>query len=239
MTGPQQPLIGPDGLPLSAHPSPYGAPQGDAMPASDRGSNPPAAGQYAVAIGVGVLIAVLIGGGGWYAWRTRSVAASAEPTAQGSVVVPTPVPVGSVAPAASASSQAGVSAEIAFNLTPAEATLSIDGKELPPGTKLVPRPPVGKNAMVTFRAPGHEDMTVSVDYFTTSPKDVALKRLDVAAGDGAPTAGTAATDPSPTATATTTATTATKKDPTDKPAGDKPPAKPRPKQDPGLPANPY
>jgi len=225
--------------PTSGQPSPFGDP-----PASDRASTPPAAGQYAIAIGIGVLVAALIGGGGYYVWRSRSVAAREAPPATtvagASSGSPAQAPVAGGAAAPSAST-AAASAEIAFVITPPETRLSVDGVELPPGTKLVPRPPVGKNAMVTARAPGHEDMTVSVDFFTTSPKELALKRLDVLTGEPAPMPQAASTVTAPsTPTVATTTPTALPNAPT--PAAAKPvgPGKPRPpKGDPGLPANPY
>ncbi|MBS2016962.1 MAG: protein kinase [Deltaproteobacteria bacterium] len=231
---------------------PFGAPAGEPSMSEGRASNPPAAGQYAIAIGVGVLLAMVIGGGGYFAWRSRHSTPSADPSPAVASATATPVPV-AVSATASASAGAPVSAEIAFTLTPADATLSVDGVDLPSGAKLVPRPPVGKNVMVTARAPGHEDQTVSVDFFTTSPKELVLKRLDVAVADaGAPAASDvtgAAAAGAVTATATAAVTAApptggapaTAKPVTDKPVTDKPAAKPaRPKPaEPGLPANPY
>ena len=229
--------------PISGQPSPFGAPISDPPTSEERASNPPAAGQYALAIGIGVLVAALIGGGGYYVWRSRHVAAREAPPATTVAAGPSPAqaPVGGGAPAGSA---AATSAEIAFTITPPEAALSVDGVDLPPGTKLVPRPPVGKNAMVTARAPGHEDMTVSVDFFTSSPKELALKRLDVPTGDPVPdpqgtSTSTSTTTPGVSAVATTTPTALPNAPtaPTAKPVGTGRARPPKPDQ--GLPANPY
>jgi hypothetical protein len=169
--------------------------------------------QYALAAGVGLLLALVIGTGGFLVWRARRPAAEA--------------PVTVVAPSASESPGAP-SSEIAFNLTPADATINVDGKEVT--TRSLPRPAPGKTLAVVVHAKGHEDQTLLVDYFTASPKSVALKPSSVAAADPRIELPP---DPAPPPQAK----------PVDvKPVDPKPPElkpRPRPAATPALPANPY
>ena len=224
----------PSGIPSGFDHAPYGYPSGDG-----RGSTPPAgAGQYLVAIGVGVLLAALIGIGGYFAWRGRHHAATeVAPIAVRSAgpVVPVPVPLpmapsGAADPAGS-SAPAPVSAEIVFRVVPSEAALSVDGKELAADVRTVPRPPVGKTVNVVAHAPGHEDTTVLVDFFTTSPMELALKPV-------AAEATTAKTDTPPTPPPVSTGANGEATGETPAPAKD--PAKKKPQGgSSGLPANPY
>ena len=190
---------------------------------AERSSAPPAvAGQYVAAIGVGVLLAVLIGFGGYYAWHKRQLrVADNVPTTSTPAVtpvpVPVPVPVGDHAPAST------VSAEIAFKIVPSEATLSVDGQEVAGDLRTVARPAMGKTVTVVVRAKGFEDVTVLVDFFTTSPMELTLKPASV----GPP----AVADPAP----------PTAEEPKDGPK-DPPKKEPRtrqPARDPALPPNPF
>jgi len=199
------------------------------------------AGQYFLAIGVGVLLAVLIGVGGFYVWRGRRApmpGPDTSPSAMASAAVPVPVPlplpvVASAETAASAAPTT-VSADIVFRIDPADTTLSIEGKELAADVRTVPRPAMGKTVNVVAHSKGHEDTTVLVDYFTTSPMELTLK----AAGAGAEITAAGDVD----------------KEPPKEPARPNPGQKgqgggggggegARPRQpakgDPGLPANPY
>jgi serine/threonine-protein kinase len=189
-------------------------------------------GQYVLAIVAGLLVALLIGGAGFLVWRGKHPPPPPE-------VAVTPVvtaPVGATPSAPKAVTPA--SAEIAFRVLPTEATLSVEGKELPPGTRFVPRPAIGMTVNVVVHAKGYEDVTVLVDFFTTSPMELTLKSVTDA--NAAPPAVT------PTATATAAPAvdepvTAAPKDPPKDPPAPKDPAKkpPRPPKDPGVPANPY
>ncbi len=192
-------------------------------PPPTRTSAPPAAaGQFVAAIGVGVLLAVLIGFGGYYAWHKRHLrVADNVPTTSTPAVtpvpVPVPVPVGDHAPAST------VSAEIAFKIVPSEATLSVDGQAVTGDLRTVARPAIGKTVTVIVRAKGFEDVTVLVDFYTTSPMELTLKP----ASGGPPAVG----DPAP----------PTAEEPKDGPK--EPPKKePRtrqPARDPALPPNPF
>ncbi|MBX3192742.1 MAG: protein kinase [Labilithrix sp.] len=159
----------PVGVPASQMPGPFDVPPShapapfDTAPATD--PQPAGAGQYAVAIGVGVLLAALIGGGGFFVWRSRHaapVAESSAPSTPPSAGVATPVPV------------AVAAGDIEFHLTPPDARLSVDGVELAPDARKVPRPAMGKTATVVVRATDRADTTVQIDFFTTSPMDLSL-----------------------------------------------------------------
>ncbi|GAC1542562.1 MAG: hypothetical protein NVS3B10_06950 [Polyangiales bacterium] len=171
-------------------------------------SAPAGTGQYVIAIAIGVLLAALIGAGGFVAIKHRHAAvevdsgdteavpksSSIEGTPAATTVTPTPARV-----------------EIQLRITPARATLSVDGRELASDARTLTRPAMGKSVTVVAHASGYEDATVLVDFFTTSPLEIALKPLP-AAVDEAPK------DPSP---------------PKD------PPKKRVPKSDPALPPNPF
>jgi len=212
-------------------PNEWSSPVAPVAPA-ERPSAPPAgAGQYVAAIGVGVLLAVVIGVGGFYGWRKRHA-----PVAEPVPTVVTPVPVGQVPPAgatgtataiatATASvAPAGIaSADIAFRIVPSEATLSVDGQDLAGDRRTVPRPAMGKTVTVVAHAKGFEDVTILIDFFTTSPMELTLKP----ASAGGPTVA----DPAPPAPEEV-------KDP----AKDPPKKDPKPRQparDPALPPNPF
>jgi hypothetical protein len=68
-------------------------------------------------------------------------------------------------------------------MTPAEGALVVDGSELPAAQREVPRPPVGQTATVVARAPGYDDATLLVDYFTVTPLEIVLRtKADIDAG---------------------------------------------------------
>jgi serine/threonine protein kinase len=214
--------------PLSSPPSgPYGG--GYAPPAPAYPAEPPAgAAQYAIAAAIGVLLAVLIGVGGFFAWRAKHPPA-AQPTA-----IPSAAPLIAGPP-------------IVFRLDPPDASIAVDGVALPQGVVQIPRPVSGKSVSVVVRAPGREDATVFVDYFTKAPVvDTHKPAAPTAPPPGAPPEGSAAppegsaAPPAESASAqapTTTATTAT----TSEPAKEAPkaPRPARPKSDDPVPDNPY
>ena len=185
------------------------------------------AGQYALAVVAGLLVAILIGGAGFLVWRGKHPPPPDAMTTPIASVGYAPVPAKAVAPA---------STEIAFRLAPAEATLSVEGKDLPPGTRVVPRPAIGMTVNVVVRANGYEDVTVLVDFFTTSPMELTLKSTADAS-----VAPPAATTPSTAAPVPNDPLTTAPSDPPKDPAAPKDPIKkpPRPPKDPGVPANPY
>lgn len=229
----QQPSLGYPGAPPYAQGAPFDAPP--PAPADRPSTAPAGAGHYALAIAVGLLLAALIGVGGFLVWRGRHA-----PTAAADPVV---MPSGSGAPtavaagAARSASPTPVSADIAFNVVPADATLSVDGKALAPDVHTVPRPAVGTTVRVVASAKGHEDATVLVDFFSTSPMTLTLKPEAVPpAAPVDPPAGAVTADP-PVAD----------KDPRKDPSKDLPkdPPKDPPKKrrptggDPALPPNPF
>ncbi|MDB4935756.1 MAG: serine/threonine protein kinase [Labilithrix sp.] len=209
---------------------------------AQRPSTPPAgAGQYIIAIAVGVLLAVLIGVGGFLAMRGRhpppATMTTTPDTTTGVTPVPVPVPVASTTAAATATA----SADVIFRVVPADATLAVDGRDLAADLRTIPRPPMGSTVTVVARAKGYDDVTVLVDYFTTSPLELTLKPAGAAAA--VPPAGPAGAvppvaDPAPPAV-TGAQGAATAEAPKDPP---KDPPKPRPRQparDPALPPNPF
>ncbi|HEY8073520.1 MAG TPA: protein kinase [Labilithrix sp.] len=195
--------------PISAAPPSAGTYGGGFDPQQPPPQQQAGAGSYAVAAGVGVLIALLIGGGGWVLWHKKS----AEPPVL--IAQPRPTPVPQSAPA---------SADIVFRIAPPEATLSVDGADLPAGAKNVPRPAQGRSVMVVARAKGFEDTTVLVDWFTTSPMEIALKPA------GAPTIELGDNPPGSASPPEGT--------PADS-ASASPVAKPKRPVGPAIPANPY
>jgi serine/threonine-protein kinase len=212
--------------PMQMPPHHWHPPPPEQGPQGERASAPPVgAGQYAVAIGVGVLLAVVIGVGGFYGWRKRHApVADTVPTA----VIPVPVPVGSAAPVATATSVAAppvASADIVFRIVPSEATLSVDGLDVAADLRTVPRPAMGKTVTVVARAKGYDDVTIHVDFITTSPMELTLK--PVAVGAQAGPSGPTAADPAP-------VTPDEAKDPVKDP-----PKKRLPARDPALPPNPF
>ncbi len=166
------------------------------------------AGQYAIAIASGVLLAAVIGAGGFYAWHAHHAPAAHE----------NPAPTKAVASGPPDTRVAAASADITFRLTPADATLLVEGQELGAAARTVPRPAMGKTVNVVARARGYEDITMLVDFFTTSPLDLTLKPAAAAQPGEQPT---------PTATAEE-----------QKDAPKDPPKRRQPKE-PGVPANPY
>ena len=214
---------------VHAYGQPPSGPYEPQPPAADRPSSAPAgAGHYVMAVTAGVLLAALIGVGGFFVVRHRHAA----------VAVEAPPAIGPNASGASASGSGGASAgtptpvpvEIAFRVTPAEATLSVDGLELAGDVRSVTRPAMGKSVMVVARAKGFEDMTVLVDFFSSSPLQIALKP----AGAAPVIAG-----PSPPPVAVTGQPQAAADEPAKDPAKDPPKKRAAPRNDPALPPNPF
>lgn len=171
--------------PLSIHGVPMGAPATE--------QKPQGAGSYAVAIGIGLVIALLLGGGGFLAFRTSKRPEDLTPRAPLAAASNAPSAVASVASAAPSSSPSAAPAQvpsptIVFQLTPAEATLTVDGKDLAPDARTVPRPPAGKNVTVVAKAKGHEDVTILVDALTSSPMEITLTPADGDKAEAAPAA---------------------------------------------------
>ncbi len=241
------------GMPAAphSHAQSFGPSPPQSVAIDERASRPPATtGQYAVAIVVGVLAAALIAGGGFYAWQRRHADAKTEPAA-------TPSAAASAAPSSAPSSAPAAKTELVFETTPADATLVVDGRELPPGTRQIPRPPAGTTVTLVVRAPGKRDATRLVDYFTVSPMSVVLEDaappvIEVG-GEEPPAADPTAKprDPVPAASqahtaappATTTTPAVTTQPPPQGGQGAQPPPQgsrpPKPAKDPSLPANPY
>ncbi|AKV01857.1 serine/threonine protein kinase [Labilithrix luteola] len=201
------------------------------------------AGQYVLAAGIGLVFAALIGGGAFMVWRAKAPAASAEqPAAKTVVASAEPRP----------AENAAVLTDIALHVTPADATISVDGHELPAGTLSIPRPARGKTAVLIVRAKDHEELTVMVDTLTNSPLDLVPKASpppSIELGDDKPTAAAEAADkPADKANAKTSEEKPEEKHaaPASKPEAPAVPAvpvtpKPRgpAKADPALPANPF
>lgn len=208
---------------------------------------PPAgAGQYLLAAGIGLVFAALIGSGTFMIWRSKAAMATAhEPTAKAASAA---VEAASAAPGSGLAETAAAMPDIALHVTPTDATVSVDGHDLPSGTLSIPRPARGKTAVVVVHAKDHEDLTVMVDTLTNSPLELTPKAspppsIDLGdvpdkPGEGSQTAEPPASKPAEKANA---------KASEDKPKADVPavpvaPAMPKPrpaKADPALPANPY
>ena len=210
----------------------------------DRASQAPASnGQYAVAIGVGVLVAALIAGASVIAWQRRHVDGEARTASIGSAsaasviasVTPPPPVSREAPPAASGAGTAAIAAatELVFETTPSDAVLVVDGRELPAGTRRIPRPPAGTTTTLVVRARGKRDATRLVDYFTVSPLSVVLEEASPPP-EAAPPAAPTVLPSKPVVTAPPSGVGAASA-----PAGGTPP-RPKPvKTDPALPANPY
>jgi hypothetical protein len=134
--------------------------------------------------------------------------------------------------------------EIVFRLTPADAVVSIDGVELATDAHGVPRPAMGKSVTVVARAKGYDDATVLVDFFTTSPLDIALKPSAAAVppvAEPAPSPAPATQTAPPVATAAPppAVAAAPEGEASKDPPKDPPKKRATPKNDPALPPNPF
>ncbi|MBX3230958.1 MAG: serine/threonine protein kinase [Labilithrix sp.] len=135
-------------------------------------SPPPALGYYAMAMLVGLLFAVVIGGAGLFYWRSRQQVSPAPVAASASA--PSSGPSAS-APSASVPPLTAASPEVLFRVSPADAVLVVDGKELPRDRRALPRPPAGEVSSVVIHAKGFEDSSVQLDYFSAPAIDVVLQ----------------------------------------------------------------
>jgi len=193
-------------------------------------------GQYAVAAIIGLVVAALIGTGAFFVWRSRTHAE--PPTTETPRSAPPRSSIASAAPPPASAPPTTASPEIQFKVTPPDATLSVDGKELGTDVRKLPRPAAGTTVMLVAHSKDHEDVTILVDYFTTSPVDIVLKPAGApvatpsAEADAGILSGTAAGGGGGTASTATADPEGTKEKPKPKP-------KPREKDPNGLPANPY
>jgi hypothetical protein len=196
--------------------------------------------QYVLAAVIGVVFAVMIGTGSFLIWKSQQMRRAHEAQAEGTKPATTASASASASAGASGSAAAVANKEITFKVTPAEAKILMDGKELDATVRNVPRPAAGTTVPVVIRAPGYEDQTSLIDYFTPSPFEVNLKKAADAPEPADPT------PPPPSATPTAPS----KVDPpkVDPPKADetaaptatpKPRPKPSPKSDPVLPPNPF
>jgi serine/threonine-protein kinase len=125
-------------------------------------------GHYAMAALLGLFAATVIGGFGFFVWwsaRDDPPTTAAAPPTSSSFAAATPT---------TTTMPAG--ADIVFRVTPPDATLLVDGLELGADKRTLARPRAGKTCTVVARAKGHDDAILMVDYFTTTPLDIALKR---------------------------------------------------------------
>lgn len=211
--------MAPNSAPTSNR-NPMGGPMGAPPDGEEQGAN-----HTVLAAVIGVVFAVMIGTGGFLIWKSQQIRRE-----QSQTPAPSATASSSAAPSAvvsAPSSAAAVAArDITFKITPPEATIAMDGKELDPTMRTLPRPAAGTTVPVVIRAPGYEDQTSLIDYFTASPYEVSLKKA-------------AASDPTP--TPPPSAEPAAKVDPPkdDTTPDPKPKPKPKPKTDPVLPPNPF
>lgn len=202
------------------------APQGYAPP---NDAPPPGGRQYAVAAGIGIVFALMIGTGSFLIWKSQTVRRE-----QAAAVTPVPAAT-SAGAGASAHAPPSAGAEIAFTVTPAEARILMDGRELGPGVRTIPRPTAGKTVPLVVHAPGYKDSTVLVDSSTVSPVLVTLEKIEVAVAPPGADPAPPPDAPKPTPKA------ATKQDPPKDDVKPVPVPKPRPvpKGEPALPPNPF
>jgi hypothetical protein len=113
-----------------------------------------------IAAVIGVVFAVMIGTGSFLIWKSQEIRREqAKPATSVSASV-------SASASASASNAVAANRDIAFTISPPEAKISIDGTELDATIRAVPRPPAGTTVPVVVHAPGYEDQTSLIDYFT-------------------------------------------------------------------------
>jgi len=171
------------------------------------------AGQYALAAFVGLLFALLIGGGGFFIWHARAKQAPTPPPAPTEVAAPAPSP-----PTSATVPAAAPAVPVAIDATPADAILIVDGNELPPETRSIPRPAEGQTVTVLLRAKGHDDASIEIDSSMEGPIEIALRPI--------------AENTAPAASAVPDISTAAA-------SSAKAPSKPRPREPSALPDNPY
>jgi len=213
--------------------SPSGHPRADTRIPTHRKAGdgqPPGSKQYALAAGIGIVFAFMIGTGSFLIWKSTTARHEALVMPSASVT-PTPVPMAPVGSTSTATATPAAAKEIAFRVTPPEAHIVTDGRELGPEVRSLPRPASGTTVAIVVRAPGYEDQTLMIDYLTASPYEVTLKKSEappVATETAAPPPEPKPEPkPEPTATATATGTV-----PAVKP-------RPRPTANPALPPNPF
>jgi serine/threonine protein kinase len=140
-------------------------------------------------IAIGAIVAIVLGMGGYFAIVRPRSAPPAQPPVVAAPVTPASAPpapsafagvVPSVGVAVVATPDASLAMElpdtpqIDLELSPPNATVSVDGQ---PAAALaaVPKPGPGKPVTLTVRAEGREDAVVKVDETTTSPLKITLK----------------------------------------------------------------
>lgn len=133
-----------------------------------------------LALASAVLVGMLLGLGViGYVWSVRKAKATVAR------VDPTPPLASSTALTASTASAASSTVEVAparstsvrVKVDPPTALLVVDGVLFPRGVDRIARPEDGGAVLVTVRAEGHEDMTVTVDDATADEVEVALLPL--------------------------------------------------------------
>jgi len=133
--------------------------------------------------GRGVLVAALIGGGfavlllcgALVVWKMSSRKTAATPAASATTTAAVASVAASAAPSASASASAAPLAMITFKVVPDDAILLVEGKELAPNARTIPRPAPGTIVNVTIRAPGHQDEPLKIDDGVPATIDIWLQ----------------------------------------------------------------
>jgi serine/threonine-protein kinase len=128
--------------------------------------------QYVTAASLGVLATAALCALGFWVWSSTHGAPAA---AAAHVNAATVVPVRPLAPNATPS--------IAFDVTPPDAVLVIDGVPLDPSVRTIPRPPVGTEETVVVRAEGYADRTLRIN--DTAGVRVGVRLVRKAASDPA------------------------------------------------------
>jgi serine/threonine-protein kinase len=210
---------------------PQAPPQFAFEPLHAPSEEPRGGGSYWLACAVGVLVAVVVGVGGYLFWRSREARLTAEPAANvaGTTTgqVPSTKPPTATPPAETQAPP--VATPIVVELSPAEASVTVDGQPLVGTT--IPRPKVGTTVEVLAHAKGYEDLTTTIDALTESPVALRLKVVPPAQPN-APTP--AVTRPAPPIRRVVREPAAVPKSPAVVPH-----PTPAPTKESGLPANPY
>lgn len=145
---------------------------------------------YLVAALVGLLVAGLIVAGGYAVFhfmhaRDGAADQSADPVSSGAV--PTGPSAGSPGAAPAPTLQKGAeirSRSVRIDTAPEGAALLVDGKELAAGVREVPRPAPGAKVVVTVRAAGFGDETLTITEGDEPTRKVSLQKKNATAPSG-------------------------------------------------------